>query len=386
MVAARYVAIFGAAALLWAGLTLSFNWFTDPYGVSPINLSIDRLNRLKPSRINIDRLIKPYEVWRYQPSSIFLGTSRIHQAIDPRVLNGTRYAPGYNASIPANTLDENAAHIEQYLNLDPHLKFVFIELFLYNFILGGREETPKTELAAFESVAALQFSTAALFDSLATLQFNRVGREIGPYIAPEGYWVRPVRFNTNDTFNAQLFADAVVDIQKRLKTMLLQPSAFSALDRITQICSRHDADTYLFLTPSYPWDDYRLLSLGYWPLLEGWLRRVAQYRNVLNFAQYNSLTGEPVSGNMRYWNDPIHFSLPMGQLMLREFLGDIDAEMVDNLAVRLTPQNVETVIRERRAGLKQWAMKHSDFVELFEATKRAAGLPDFREIEQGTAR
>ncbi len=83
---------------------LAFTLLIDPYGVSPVHATIQGVNALKPKRLDIDRLIKPYEVWRYQPKTVFLGTSRIHQSIDPSVLDGTRFAPAYNASIPASSL------------------------------------------------------------------------------------------------------------------------------------------------------------------------------------------------------------------------------------------------------------------------------------------
>jgi hypothetical protein len=384
MVGPRYIGVFAFAAALWAGLALAVIWLQNPYGVSPFRFSIHNVNRLKPERIDIDRLIKPYEVWRYQPRSVFLGTSRIHQSIDPEVLDGTRYAPAYNAAVPANTLSENAAYIPQYFRLDPQLKFVFIELFLYNFIFPGPEEAPRGRLRAFADVAPLQFSGAALFDSLLTLQFNRSDQEIGPFIASGGYWVRPAHFDTKATFNAQLFADTIVRIHKTIPTMLLQPSTLASVDRIAETCMRHHAQLIMLLTPSYPWDDYRLRSLGYWPLLEQWLRRVAEYPNVYSFAQYNDLTDEPVSGEMKYWNDPIHFNMTMGRLMLRAFSGEKDAELPNNFMVALNRRTVEAVIENRRAGLDRWTAEHQRFAALFEAAKRAGHLGPFGEIKLGS--
>jgi len=171
MIGSRYVGIFAFAAALWAGLVLGVIWFQNPYGVSPVRFSIHNVNRLKPERIDIDRLIKPYEVWRYQPRSVFLGTSRIHQSIDPAVLDGTRYAPAYNAAVPANTLSENAAYIPQYFRLDPRLEYVFIELFLYNFIFPGPEEAPRSRLSVRRrSSAAVQHGCPVRLTTNAAIQ------------------------------------------------------------------------------------------------------------------------------------------------------------------------------------------------------------------------
>lgn len=376
MVRRSFFVAFALAALFWAALPAGFIWAVDPYGVSPIHYDRPDFNEQKPKRVDIDRLIKPYDVWRYQPRTIFLGTSRIHESIDPRVLDGTPYAPAYNTAIPANTLSENAATIDQYFRLDSRLHYVFIELFLYNFLIPGPVDPPATVASAFEKVVPLQFSTAALFASYETIAFNRAPTPIGPYISPQGYWVRPKDFDTAATFDAKRFTDTIVDIHKRIPLFLLQPSTFADLDRIVAACAKHDAPLVMLMTPSYPWDDYRLLSLGYWPMLEDWLRRIAAYPNVVSFAQYNPLTEEPAGKDMHYWNDPIHFGLPFGRLMLRAFLGDNDPEMPANFIRRLTPQTVDNMIRERRTGVERWAAAHPDFVQLFETAKHTAGVGD----------
>jgi hypothetical protein len=100
-----YLRALAVSVAIWLGLFVLFTWTIDPYGVSPLRLSLQGMNAQKPKRIDIDRLIKPYEVWRYQPRTVFLGTSRVHQSMDPAALDGTRFAPAYNASMPAASMD-----------------------------------------------------------------------------------------------------------------------------------------------------------------------------------------------------------------------------------------------------------------------------------------
>jgi hypothetical protein len=109
MIKPGYLRALALSLAAWLGLFLVFTWTIDPYGVSPTPLGLQGVNALKPKRINIDRLIKPYEVWRYQPRTILLGTSRVHQSMDPFILSGTGFAPAYNASMPAGSMDMNAA-------------------------------------------------------------------------------------------------------------------------------------------------------------------------------------------------------------------------------------------------------------------------------------
>ena len=122
MVSPGYLRALGVSVAVWLGLFVLFTWTIDPYGVSPLRLSLQGINAQKPKRIDIDRLIKPYEVWRYQPRTLFLGTSRMHQSMDPAVLDGTRFAPAYNASMPAASMDMHAAYLRRYIQLDPNLR------------------------------------------------------------------------------------------------------------------------------------------------------------------------------------------------------------------------------------------------------------------------
>src|SRR5262249_32161551 len=134
MVDSGYLRALALSLAGWLSLYLIFTWTIDPYGVSPARFSLPGINALKPKRLDIDRLIKPYEVWRYQPRTIFLGTFCAHQSLDPSVLDGTRFAPAYNASMPAGSMEMNAAYLRQYLRLDSNLHTVIVELFLPSFI------------------------------------------------------------------------------------------------------------------------------------------------------------------------------------------------------------------------------------------------------------
>src|SRR5271167_4609126 len=134
LIRAGYLRHLAMAMLIWLGLSGAIILIVNPYGISPIHLSIAHVNRYRPKRLDIDRLIKPYEVWRYQPRTVFLGTSRIHQSIDPAVLDASRFAPAYNASVPANNLGMNISYLREYIQLDHNIQNVFVELFLYNFL------------------------------------------------------------------------------------------------------------------------------------------------------------------------------------------------------------------------------------------------------------
>lgn len=380
LISERYISNFFFLAFFWILLILGFILTIDPYRVSPIHIKLPRINSYKPKRLDIDRLIKPYEVWRYQPKTIFLGTSRIHQSIDPTFLDGTDFAPAYNAAVPASTLSQNAAFLEEYFQHDKNLHYVFIELFIYNFIIPQPEVSKKTFKHFLETTSALFVSADALLNSFQTLVFNLSGRPIGPYISPRGNWIRPKNFDTSATFDHQLYIDTIINIHKSIPDMIIQPSAMDSLNRIVELCKKHNAKLFMIITPNYPWDDYRLLSLGYWPLVEEWIKKMSMYDHVLSFSQYNRLLEEPPNKKMQWWNDPIHFSDNMGHLMLLSLLGHGTSKIPNNFFRSVTANNYQIVLQERKAGLNAWIRKNRWFAEKFDTTKKIAGNVERRNV------
>ena len=374
MIQKRFPVIFLLGILFWSGVLSTFTWVINPYGVSPINITIDGINKFKPKRLDIDRIIKPYEVWYKQPKTVFMGTSRIHQAIDPTVLDRTRFAPAYNASIPASTLSENAAHLEQFFWLNPNIKQVFVEVFLYNFI-AVQSTAPRMTLSDLaQNTAPLLFSGDAIWDSLKTIIVNRFGDKSGATVTASGHWVPPRGQKTKDTFNPRLHIDYIMRIHRTIPGMAIQPSAIKALDRIVELCRKNGAELYLIDLPNHPWDDYRLLSIGYWHLVERFYRMLANYPNFISFSQYNVMLTEPAGANMRWWYDPDHPSRTMGDAILHAFIGRSDTGTPTNLMQRVTPETVETVVRERLDGLQAWAAQNPQYTNAFDEAKFANGV------------
>ncbi len=350
----------------------TFTWTVDPYGVSPVNASWPSINEFKPKRRNIDRLIKPYEVWRHQPRTVFIGSSRILESIDPAVLDGSRFAPAYNASVPANMLSFDAAQLAQYIELDRNLKYVFVELFFWNFIYQQPAQPKHTFASFMENSWPLHLSGQTLWDSVITLNANMAGKQRTPYVGPRGNWRNLPGHNAKPPFD--IYVESIVRIHRNLSKVELQPTAFQALDRIAEICRRSGVELYFLMMPNHPYDDYRIRSLGYWSLLEQWHRSLATYPNVLGASQYTGPLTEPISERMLYWNDPIHPSAKFGELVLRAFLGDRASDIPPDILLPVNKDTVEVVLQKRRSGLDHWTAENPGFAAKFDQEKLAAHL------------
>jgi hypothetical protein len=369
MIESGYLRTLGLSLLAWLGLFLIFTWTIDPYGASPIRFSLQGINLLKPKRIDIDRLIKPYEVWRYQPRTIFLGTSRAHQSLDPSVLDGTRFAPAYNASMPAGSMDMNAAYLRQYLRLDHNLHTIIVELFLPNFIGPPKGLEPGTWSEFMKNALTLFASADTLWDSIATLAYNAVSGRPTFQIEPRGYLYRPHGRDTQgpfDRFAGYIWSSQVSEPDRAD----FNQAAFDSILEIIEIAHMNNLELIFLLGPSHGYADYYYDAIGAWGVIEEWLTRLSGRATVYSFSQPNDLVGEPISPRMTYWYDTFHYSLVMGQGMLASLAGLARPGLPDNFMERLTPDRVASHIERRRQAARHFALANPSFAMRFEEARQ----------------
>jgi hypothetical protein len=370
MIQSTYLRTFALSAAIVVALFLAFIWTVDPYGVSPLRFTSPGFNSVKPKRVTIERLIKPYEVWRYQPRTVFLGTSRFYHGMDPAVLEGTRFSPAYNAAIPASRLVELSALLEEFFEFDKNLRVVFLELFLYQFMSAESPHAGRSLTQLFREMTPLFLSGSAVFHSLQTV-FSNISGQPTAQVAAGGHFVPPAT-NHKRTFNPAGSIGFYVEMHEtHLKTMTLEPYAFEVLERMVDLCRKNNAELILVIPPTHPLDEYRLWSFGQWPVLEQWTRRLSTFDNVFSFAQYNEVVAEPATREVKYWYDPLHFNPSLGRLMLRSFLGASDADIPSNLLWKVTPTTVEALIHERRMAMIRWIGENRAYATAFDEAKAA---------------
>ena len=368
-----YLRALALSVAIWLGLFLIFTWTVDPYGVSPMQLALRGINTQKPKRVDIDRLIKPYEVWRYQPRTIFLGTSRVHQSLDPAVLDGTRFAPAYNAAMPAASMDMHAAYLRQYVQLDRNLRTVIVELFLPNFIGRPAGLEPGTWSEFIENTMTLFGSADTLWDSASTLVYNVFSGRPTFQVAPGGYLDRPPGRDTQapfDGFAAYIWSPQVGEPDRAT----FNQAAFDSVMELIEISRANNLELIFIMAPSHPYADYYYDAIGAWGVIERWLAELSGQATVYSFSQPNDWVDEPIGPTMTYWNDTFHFSLAMGRSILTNLAGLPDAKRPDNFMERMTPERVASHIERRREALRRWAQTNSSYVAQFEEARRRWSL------------
>jgi len=361
MIESGYLRSLAGSLAIWLGLFLAVTWTIDPYGVSPIRIALPGINVLKPKRLDIDRVLKPYEVWRYQPRTIFLGTSRFQQAIDPSVLDGTRFAPAYNASIPKGSVAMNADYLRQYVRLDHNLRTVIVELFLNNFLGPPDAGAPSAWSEFIGNAVTLFASSDTLWASIATLAHNVVNGRPTFEIKPGGYLYYPPGHNPQGPFDGFVTWMWSPDRGEPDRPMLY-PSVFESFREIIEIARAHDIELIFVATPNHAYVDYYYDVVGAWGLIEEWLVKLSRQATVYSFAQPNAWVYEPVDSRMAYWNDTFHFSLTMGRGMLAALARLPMPDLPGDFMERLTPERVASHIESRRGAVRLWAQANPAFV------------------------
>jgi hypothetical protein len=364
MIHPRYLALLFTTLIGWAAAYCAFTWFIDPYGVAPFGMRIKGINEVKPRRLNIDRMIKPYEVWRHKPRTVFLGTSRIHQAIDPSVLDGTRLAPAYNASIPASPIGLNVSHLRQYLHLDPALQTVVLELFYANFLGQPQERERKTIAEFVRNAAALLFSADALWAAVLTAGYNAIDGRPRYEIKPRGFFSYPPGHDPQVPFAA--FFTGIWQLHEGHKgAMKLHEPAFDAVRELRDLARENNIEIVFILTPNHVYDDYYIEQVGEWHTISEWLTRLSSEVELLSFSQPNSWVDEAVKPGMQYWNDPYHPSLRMGRAMQLAIAGLRDEEAPENFFQRLRKEDIAAHIVSRREAVRRFKDGNPGFVAKF---------------------
>lgn len=362
----RYLIALAAGSVIWLALLLIPAWLVDPYGVSPIRIDHDRINKVLPRRVNIDRQLKPFEVWRYQPRTLFLGTSRIHQGFDPQVWVQLTGDSAYNAAIPASSVELNLIHLRRYLDLNRETRRVIVELFFYNFI-GADDWKPEAPEYLLDAVSLL--GSADLVEAaMTTVAHNMRGRGPVYQIASGGQFTYPHGHDALPTFDA--FPGGVWRLQeKRVGGFVPKESAFAAIAEMVSIAKDRGVELLFVLTPNHAYDDCFIEMEHQWPLVQQWLTRLTRMAPIYSFSQPNRWTYETPGHEMQYWFDPYHFTPAVGNAMQSAMLGRSLPDLPENFFVKLTSEQVAGHVNDRRTAIRQWMQEHPAFIAELERTR-----------------
>jgi hypothetical protein len=322
--------VLGALALV--GL---FNRIVDPFWYYR-DLSIDGFNAVKTKFRRFERDVKPSIVAREKPQAIILGSSFAEIGLDPRNPYFTDHGrlTGYNFGIAGAGWDMNRCYFEFALrNAAPK-----------RVVLG----IPLTDLPAVDcslqlakmgnpGIGPLLFSASALRASVQTVLEQRKQR---PSHTREGLYFYgrgrgAAERNFIEMFSARLPSQScnlreigsartgVAPVASPKRTLDL-----TGLRQVVREAVAHGVELRLVVYPQHVYnlelDALCGRGLDRWDALDQMARAVEEASGGSSLVQlweffgYNDVTGEQVSPDMKLWQDPQHFNVEVGNLMLAE--------------------------------------------------------------------
>jgi hypothetical protein len=367
----HYLAVMASTWVIAAVVVIGFNLLVDPIGISPVRIAIAGFNEWKPLRQDYDRLAKPYDVRRYQPTTIFIGSSRIKQTIDPKVVAGTQFAPAYNAGIngSADYAAELNPYLRYYISVDTKLRYVFIEAFASAmFESAGRPRKPIVQFGLEDNIAdfgSAFFSMDGLSSAIRTAWMNRrPARDHG--VLPGGGSYKdgfaPVALQPNHHFSVRNVFNFALHTNHMNRSDRLPPRVIAAAREIIVDCKSHQVECRFVVSPLHADVLLAAYHLGLWPELEKLKRTLAELAPSYDFTRYNRLIEERI-GPVVYWPEAFHFSPALGELMAKAMTGGRTEDMPQNFGVVLDANNIESSLAAWREERDGWIAQHSDAVE-----------------------
>jgi len=355
----RYLAVMAATWAIAVAAVGGFNLLVDPIGISPIRIAIAGFNERKPLRADYDRIVKRHDVRRSQPVTIFMGSSRIKQTIDPKVVTSPPFAPAYNGAMNGSAdYGEIGSHLRYDLEVDKKLRYVFVEAFataLLTITVG-----PITQLGLTDDIAdfaSVFFSVGGLSSAIQTVWLNRRNPDVAPP-SDDGFSPIPLppnHFSVRNVFNFVLHS-AVITRASRF-----DPRIAVAAKAILADCKSHDVECHFFISPLHADALYAAYYLGLWPELEKLKRTFAELAPTYDFTRYNDIIEERV-GPVVYWPEAFHFAPALGELMTKAMIGMRTAAMPANFGVVIDKDNIDASLAAWREERDRWIAEHPDAV------------------------
>jgi hypothetical protein len=387
----RYLTTMAVVWLIAAAAVACFNLLVDPIGISPLRIAIAGFNQAKPLRHEHDWIVKRYDVSRNRPTTIFMGSSRIKQTINPKLVAGTAFAPAYNAGINNGAFfAEVKSYLQYYLTADENLRHVFIEAFA-TALLAYDEPVPVREVPAkagpsviaqvakdsdlaspaniqppmvqfgfasdIADLASVFFSVGGVKSAIRTVAINRSSPSESSSgddgFAPVA--LTPHHFSVRNVFNFILHTG----LMRRGGTVA--PATITVAKEMLEDCKFHQVDCRFFVSPLHADVLFAAYYLGLWPQLEELKRTLAELAPTYDFTRYNNSIDERI-GPVVYWPEAFHFAPALGDLMTKAMIGVRTTDMPANFGAVIDKNNIEASLAAWREERDRWIAQHPDSV------------------------
>lgn len=365
----RFLLTLLAGVLVVLALGAGFNFMVDPYASFRWS-DIKGFNDQKTLRRDGGRVNKALILGHTKFDVLFYGTSRGEMGFDPSspALSG---AFAFNASLSDSNMAE-LARAAQYAarHQSPKLVVVGLDLMMFGTrtATGGDFERSGFAGASPWPVYARRLLSLQAFDDSGWVLFSSV-KGLRQSFAKDGSYDIGAR---KKSFDHRAEMDSAIRSQLAPTTMdktyagfRYVPERMEDLKRLLAAFDPAKTRVVLALTPIHAKVLEAKAAAGLMPVWEQWKRDLAatvagSKAELWDFSGYNPITSEDIPRDpvtrMRWYWDGSHFTKAAGTLMLDRVL---NAKGDESFGIRLSPDNVESVIARIRAERAAYAASHA---------------------------
>jgi hypothetical protein len=348
-----------------------FNSLIDPYDIfnTPDVLG---LNTSKPNKDKNDRLFKATDIIRIKPVTVFIGSSRTKQGLNPSYSALNNKQPAYNLAINGPNVYEVRRYLEHAIANQPNLKTVVlgVDFFMFNDSLMNQPTFSNNRLEkkhiALQDFLNSTFSLDALSASQETVQASLENPNDNNDYGENGFMpsrnIEPDATEWRFNGGIKLYFELHSDYQ-------FSDHYFSDFKKIVELCQKHDIDLKVFISPSHATQWEAIRATGRWQTFEQWKRDIVNIVPVWDFSGYNSITTEPIHDTMQNYVDNSHYTEKVGNLVLNRIFSHNENTVPNDFGVWLTPQTIESHLSKINTDRELWAEKNSDEIQFVESIK-----------------
>ena len=308
-----------------------FNYIVDPYGLFR-TIELQGFNQQKEGVRSKIRYVKSIEISLRKPKTIIMGSSRVHDGVNPEYIKEKSFLPVYNYGLDMARIKE----IKQYLKhavINSKIEYLILGLdyFMFNKYQRLNVTYDKTMIGRrinyFDVYFKTLFTMSALKDSIKTIKISANQNKRKEFLA-NGY--RPgdqvfyklknyekLHKNTNWIFLTTRPQDTLY-----YSKMALDQESLNDFQEIIKICKKHNIDLKLYISPAHAsLDGEGINAVGLQPEFEKWKEYITDITNkskvtLTDFSGYNLITTEAVRTPMKNYWDSSHFTESIGDMIL----------------------------------------------------------------------
>jgi len=370
----------------------AFNFVVDPYGLFRV-VELQGFNQQKEGVRGKIRFVKALEISLRQPKTILMGSSRVHDCINPDYSALDSFQPVYNYGIDMARIKEVKLYLKHAI-INSHIGNLILGLDFFMFNSSERLNITFDSTMVDREISALDiyykplFTMTSVLDSIATInsslsqknrkEFLQNGFRPGESVFYGLKSYEKLHSYTNWTFSSSRPSDTLYYAK-----MTLDEEVFSDFEEILLLCEKYGIFCILYISPAHAnLDGEGIISAGLLPLFEEWKRKITSISYMHNiklwdFSGYNSITTELVHTPMKYYWDSSHFKEIVGDFILDRIIPKaVKQKLPHDFGTLLTPLNIEEHLARTRADRDKYVKKTdiSDLLKLYKDALSGKGM------------